>query len=281
MMSKPASVISHPQEAAKIPLKGRGLDIASQMESVKRAEPDLVGAVGDYSASVAQALGMIEAIEAKVQQKREQIEEIQARQELLAREYRQLGETLDTATQDLAEEFFEIIADLEANRPIAVPPAEAAFEARETHVAPPAETAPQTEEIPTGPPAVKASATSEVFAEPPREAAPETVSDANGARTVRQAETAPETAPEAVSETALELTSETAPETASEAAPEMASEMAPETDEALDLDQALSDLPPVPEFLGERQDTSDQNGDGVSRDAGASSRPWWKHGKKG
>jgi hypothetical protein len=61
----------------------------------------------------------------------------------------------------------------------------------------------------------------------------------------------------------------------------MASEMAPETDEALDLDQALSDLPPVPEFLGERQDTSDQNGDGVSRDAGASSRPWWKHGKKG
>lgn len=262
MMSKPASVTSHPQEAvrdeppeaAKIPLKGKGLNIASQMEFVKQAEPDLAGAVGDYSASVAQTLGVIEAIEATLQQKREQIEEIQARQELLAREYRQLGETLDTATQDLAEEFFEIIADLEANRPIAVPPAE---------------TAPQTEEIPTGPPAVKASATSEVFAEPPREAAPETVSDANGARTVLQAETAPETAPEAVSETALELTSETAPE------------MAPETDEALDLDQALSDLPPVPEFLGERQDTSDQNGDGVSRDAGASSRPWWKHGKKG
>jgi chromosome segregation ATPase len=151
MMSKPASVISHPQEAAKIPLKGRGLDIASQMESVKRAEPDLVGAVGDYSASVAQALGMIEAIEAKVQQKREQIEEIQARQELLAREYRQLGETLDTATKDLAEEFFEIIADLEADRPIAVPSAETAFEARETHAEPPAELASETEEIPTEP----------------------------------------------------------------------------------------------------------------------------------
>jgi hypothetical protein len=273
MMSKPASVTSHaqesirdePTEAAKIPLKGKGLDIASQMQSVKQAEPDLAGAVGDYSTSVAQTLGVIEAIEATLQQKRRQIEEIQARQKVLAREYRQLGESLDTATKDLAEEFFEIIADLEANRPIAVPPTETAFEVCETHIEPLAETAPEVEEILTDPSAVKASVTSDIFDEPPRDTSPETISDANGARTVPQAEFA----------------SETAPETASEAAPEMASEMAPETDEALDLDQALSDLPPVPEFLGERQDTSDQNGDGVSRDAGASSRPWWKHGKKG
>ena len=109
MTSEPASVTSHlqeldldePREAAKIPLRNKGLDIASQMQSVERAEPDLASAVGNYSTSVDQTLGVIEAIEATLQKKRGQIEEIQTRQEILALEYRQLGRSLDTATKEI------------------------------------------------------------------------------------------------------------------------------------------------------------------------------------
>ena len=73
---------------------------------------------------------------------------------------------------------------------------------------------------------------------------------------------------------------EKAPET-SETITEPPAEKAPETSEALDLEMELSDLPPVPEFLGGRQDSSGQNEYSASRDAGSGSRPWWKHGKKG
>ena len=110
MTSEPARVTSHhqesnldePMEAAKIPLKQRGVDIASQMQSVKQAEPDLTGSEGDSPASVDKALGVIAAIEATLQQKRGQIEEILARRDILALEYKQLGKSLAAATKDLA-----------------------------------------------------------------------------------------------------------------------------------------------------------------------------------
>ena len=186
MMSEPASVISHLQEpdrdeplkAAKIPLKHKGLDIASQMRSVEQAGPDLASAVGNYSTSVDRTLGVIDAIEATLQRKRRQIEEIQARQEILALEYRQLGRSLDTATKDLAQQFIDIITDLETDKPAAEPPAEPpAEEAPETNATsaePPAEKAPETNATSAEPPAEKAPETSATSAEPPAEKAPET-----------------------------------------------------------------------------------------------------------
>ncbi len=139
MMSQPASVTSHlqeldldePREAVKIPLRNKGLDIASQMQSVGQAGPDLASAVGDYPTSVDQTLGVIESIEATLQQKRRRIEEIQARQEILALEYRQLGRSLDTATKDLAQQFADIITDLETDKAIAKPPADSTPETDE------------------------------------------------------------------------------------------------------------------------------------------------------
>jgi hypothetical protein len=254
MTSEPASVISHlqesdrdePLEAVKIPLKHKGLDIASQMRSVKQAEPDLASAVGNYSTSVDHTLGVIEAIEATLQRKRRQIEEIQARQEILALEYRQLGRSLDTATKDLADQFIDIIADLETAILAAQPPA----------AGPPAAGPPADEASALNAPAETASETNDTSIEPPAEKAPET------------------------SDTNAEQSAEKAPET-SETITEPPAEKAPETSEALDLERELSDLPPVPEFLGGRQDSSDQMDDSASRDTGSGSRPWWKHTKKG
>ncbi len=237
MTSEPASVISHLQEpdweeplkAAKIPLRNKGLDIASQMQSVERAEPDLASAVGNYSTSVDQTLGVIDAIEATLQQKRRQIEEIQARQEILALEYRQLGRSLDTATKDLAQQFTDIITDLETDKAIAKPPADQVREKSETS------------DARAEPPAGKASEASETRAEPPADSASET----------------------------------------SDAIAEALADSTPETDEASGLDLETSDLPPVPEFLGGRQDSSDQMDDDASRDTGSGPRGWWKHAKKG
>jgi hypothetical protein len=200
-----------PLEAAKIPLKNKGMDIASQMRLVKKAEPNHASALGHYSTSVDQTLGVIEAIEATLQQKRRQIEEIQTRQEILALEYRQLGRSLDTATKDLAQQFADIITDLETDKAIAKPPADKA---------------PGTNEPRAEPPSGKAAETNETGAEPPADSAPE-------------------------------------------------------TDEASGLDLETSDLPPVPEFLGERQDSSDQMDDDTSRNTGSGPGGWWKHAKKG
>jgi chromosome segregation ATPase len=178
MTSKPAA--SHvqaldrdePLEAAKIPLKNKGLDIASQMRSVKQAEPDLASAVGNYSASIEQTLSVIEAIEETLRHKRRQIEEIQTRQEALALEYRRLGGSLVSVSKDLAQQFAGIISDLETDIPSTDPPADNAPE-----------------------------------------------SDANAEPLVDSTH---------------------------------------ETGEASDLDLETSDLPPVPEFLGERQKQSEQ-----------------------
>jgi chromosome segregation ATPase len=243
MTSEPASVISHlqepdpgePLEAAKIPLRTKSLGIASQMQSVEQAGPDLASAVGSYSASVDQTLGVIEAIEATLQQKRRQIEEIQARQEILALEYRQLGRSLDTATKDLAEQFFDIIANLESDMAIAKPPAGQARKTSVTSVT---------------------SETSDAGAEPPADEAPET------------------------NETKAEPPADSASET-SAAIADMLADSAPEIDEASGLDLETSDLPPVPEFLGGRQDSSDQMDDDTSRVTGSGPRGWWKPAKKG
>ncbi len=59
-----------------------------------------------------QILGIIEAIEMNLRQRRERIEEIQARHEGLALQYRQLGKSLDSATADLTQQFAGIIGDL-------------------------------------------------------------------------------------------------------------------------------------------------------------------------
>lgn len=105
-------------EAAKIPLKNKGLDIASQMQSVKQGEPDLASVVGNYSASVEQTLSVIEAMEHTLQHKRKQIDEIQTRHEALAREYRRLNGSLASVNKDLAQQFSGIISDLETDIPI-------------------------------------------------------------------------------------------------------------------------------------------------------------------
>lgn len=250
MTSEPASLSNQgrnsdrddPLDAAKIPLKQTGLDIASQMRSVREAEPDLARAVGDYSTSVKQTLGVIEAIEETLQHKRKQIDEIQARQAVLAREYRELGQTLEQATKDLARQFTGIIRGLETNSPIAAQPAQASAKATpETGTA-----APQ----PTAAPPAKPSL------EPTAEAI---------------ARTAPETAA-----AGAEPPTRSTPDQAADGATDDATEI----DETSLLDLDTSDLPPVPEFLGDRQNVPDPKGDGASENSGLGTRGWWRHGKK-
>jgi len=228
-----------PLEAAKLQLKQKDLDIASQMRSVKQAEPDLVRAVGNYSASVVQTLGVIEAIEETLQHKRKQIDEIQARQAVLAREYRELGETLERATKDLARQFTRIIHSLETDAAIAPPAAEPSAKAA-------SETGTATATRPTAEPAA------------------ETTLELGLGATVKAAETA-----SAISaEPSTRGTADEAPDGA------------PKADETSDLDLDLSDLPPVPEFLGNRDKVADPKDGGSSEDSGLSALGWWRHGKK-
>lgn len=229
MTSEPASISSHesepdsdgPTDAAKIPLKHTGLDIASQMQSVARAETDLARMVGDYSASVEHTLCVIEIIEETLQQKRKQIAEIQARQEALALEYRQLGRSLDSATKDLAQQFSDIIKDLETDGPALGAPADTATEAPR----------PAADEL----------------AEVPAAKAPE----------------AGETIAQALAESAEALAKSAAK---------------PDAVSGLDLETA--DLPPVPEFLGDRQESAEPREQEPS-ETGSGPRGWWKQSKKG
>jgi len=250
MTSEPAIATSHLQDpdhngplgAAKIPLKQKGLDIASQMQSIQRAEPDLVRMIGDHSATVENTLCVIEIIEETLQQKRQQIEEIQARQEVLALEYRQLGRSLNSATQDLAQQFSEIIKDLETDSFAVSPPADKAPEARETNTETNSETASET--------------TSETASE-----------TAVGTIAGTIAETPAESPVESPAESPVESPVESPAETG------MSSGM------SSGLDLETSDLPPVPEFLGGRHGASGQEDEDL-RDSGSSSRAWWKHSKK-
>ena len=233
-MTSEAASVSPPQpepegggqiDAAKSPLKQTGLDIAGQMQSVARAETDLARMVGDTSASVENTLCVIEIIEETLQQKRKQIAEIQARQEALALEYRQLGRTLDAATKDLAQQFSDIIKDLETDDPIAGPIA--------------------------GPIASASGASGKV-------------PEASGAAAEAPAEAPGETAADKVPGASEKIASALA-------------ETAAQSEAATGLDLETSDLPPVPEFLGDRNDSSDKRDD-KSRDTGSGSRGWWKKG---
>ncbi len=87
-------------------------DIASLVNATHTAEAGVGRAADNYSARIEQVLGIIGAIEKNLRQKRERIEEIRARHEGLALQYRQLGKSLDSATADLTQQFAAIISDL-------------------------------------------------------------------------------------------------------------------------------------------------------------------------
>lgn len=299
MTSEPASLTSQmqepdpgaPQEAKKIPLKQKGLDIASQMRSVKQAGPDLARIASQSSTSVEQTLNVISAIEKTLHQKRRQIEEIKSRQEALAREFLQLGQSLESATRDLAQEFAGIIGDLETDVPVAKAPvakasvgttpamsetsAQAALgavsAASETTAKAPAKTAAAASGTVTNVTAKTAPAASESTAKAPANTAPA----ASGTDANATAGTAP-----AASETGAKAEADSVSST-SETGTEKPADRTPETGGALDLDMETSDLPPVPEFLGDRENPSDQKEQSTSRDPGSGARAWWKHGKKG
>ncbi len=87
-------------------------DIVSIVNATHTAEDGLARAADNYSARIEQTLGMIEAIEKNLREKRKRIEEIQTRHEDLALQYRQLGKSLDSATADLTQQFAGVISDL-------------------------------------------------------------------------------------------------------------------------------------------------------------------------
>ncbi len=250
MTSEPARRSSQSQdadrdealEAAKLQLTQKDWDIASQMRSVREAEPDLVRAVGNYSTSVKQTLGVIEAIEDTLQHKRRQIDEIQARQALLAREYRELGETLERATKDLARQFSLIIQGLETDSALFPRSAKASAKAASE----------------AGTAATKATA----------ERAPETALDLSLGATAEAADAA-----------GAAGAAPPARDTADDAS-NRAPDGAPKTGETSILDLDTSDLPPVPEFLGVRDKDPDPKGGGSSEDSGLGALGWWRHGKK-
>ena len=81
----------------------------------------LAGAADHYSARIKQILGMIETVENSLREKRKRIEEMQVRHEDLALEYTQLGQSLDSASTDLARQFGDMIGDLGSDAAIAKP----------------------------------------------------------------------------------------------------------------------------------------------------------------
>ena len=87
-------------------------DIASLVNATHTAEEGLARAADNYSTRIEQTLGIIEAIEKNLREKRKRIEEIQTRHEDLAFQYRQLGKSLDSATADLTQQFAGVISDL-------------------------------------------------------------------------------------------------------------------------------------------------------------------------
>ena len=94
-------------------------DIASLVNATHTAEEGLARAADNYSARIEQILGVIEAIELNLRQRRERIEELQARHEGLALHYRQLGKSVDSATADLTQRFAAVLSNLGSNVAIA------------------------------------------------------------------------------------------------------------------------------------------------------------------
>ena len=83
----------------------------------------LFRAADNNSARIKQILRMIETVEMSLREKRKRIEEIQVRHEELGLKYRQLGQSLDSATIDLAQQFGDVIGDLGSDVAIAKQPA--------------------------------------------------------------------------------------------------------------------------------------------------------------
>ena len=305
MTSESASAISHdpeprqtvPAEAAQTATKGKGLDIASQLETVKQAEPDLTsgapldltGGMGETSASVRRTLDVIDAIESALRDKREEIERIQARQQALAQEFRQLGQSLETATKDLADQFMDIIADLEtAEAPMDTP--------ADPPAAPPADPQVNTQAQSQAQSLAQSQDQSQDQAQSPAQSdAPSDPSSA-GSRALTPA-VDPEAAAQAKAEpemTELKLETEDlgsqaaaqperfeqSPEPADTSERSRMSKPDSEGEEISDLDLEISNMPPVPEFLGRGDVASDKKDEDDDRDSGSISRPWWKQGRK-
>ncbi len=87
-------------------------DIASFVKVTNTGAEELTRAADNYSTRIEQTLGMIEAIEKNLREKRKRIEEIQARHEDLELQYRQLGKSLDSATAELTQHFAGVISNL-------------------------------------------------------------------------------------------------------------------------------------------------------------------------
>ena len=96
-------------------MKPEGIDIASHMESGKQPEPDLSLVAAKLATSIEGILSAITSVEGALQEKRRQIEAIKNRQEDLAREYCQLGTSLDAASCDLAHQFNRVASHLDGN----------------------------------------------------------------------------------------------------------------------------------------------------------------------
>ena len=96
---------------------------ACQKRESNQDEQDFSRVADNYSASIKQSLSVVRVLENMLQEKRERIEEIQTRHEDLAREYRQLGRTLDSLTLDLAQLCSSVIDDLRSDDEIAKPDA--------------------------------------------------------------------------------------------------------------------------------------------------------------
>ncbi len=89
-------------------------------------DPGLFRAADNNSARIKQILGMIETVENSLREKRKRIEKIQVRHEDLGLKYRQLGQSLDSATTDLARQFGDVTGDLGCDVTISKPLAGAA-----------------------------------------------------------------------------------------------------------------------------------------------------------
>ena len=237
-------------------MKQKGVDIASQMQSVRQAGPDLARMTSQTSTSADQTLNVIAAIEKTLQQKRSQVEEIRARQKALAREFRQLNQSLDVATKDLAQQFTGIIKGLQTDTVAAKVTVNPAPAAGETGMKEPSGAAMGSAQTAAKAPEHTVSETNEAGAEPPANTTAEK-SEENAK--------APADVDPAKQETGAKKTADNAPESG----------------QTLELDKEISDLPPVPGFLGDRETPSNKKEAGTSQDSGSSARAWWKHAKKG
>lgn len=87
-------------------------DTVSNGSAKDPTEEDLARKADNYSTRIENTLGMIEAIEKSLLEKRRRFKEIKATHESLTSLYKQLGKSLDAATADLTHQFTSVIDDL-------------------------------------------------------------------------------------------------------------------------------------------------------------------------